>query len=144
MRIKRVSVAEVEYSAYKLAKSLMTYDEPLPAFNTRFPNILESCLSSPFQSFNQKPLYKGLIGKAAILFYLMIKDHPFENGNKRVAVMTLLYLLSKNGKWLKITNRNLYHIAVEVAESKPKDHPHIIKTLEQLIAATLVNLDDDV
>jgi len=120
MIIKRINLKEVEYTAFKLAKELMTWDEPIPDFGTRFPNVLESCIETPFQTFYKKPLYQKLTGKAAILFYLMIKNHPFENGNKRIAVMTLLVFLFKNRKWLKVSNEALYRFAVEIAKSDPK------------------------
>ncbi|QQG42451.1 MAG: Fic family protein [Candidatus Giovannonibacteria bacterium] len=45
--------------------------------------VLESCLATPFHSFGGKSAYKGLIGKASMLFYLLVKNHPFQNGNKR-------------------------------------------------------------
>ena len=128
-RIRRIKITEVEYTAFRLAKELMTWNEPIPDFGSRFPNILESCLAVPFQTFNQKPLYKKLIGKSAILFYLMIKNHPFENGNKRIAVMTLIVFLAINGKWLSVSRDNLYKIAVFVAESSPKKKDYIIKHL---------------
>ncbi len=119
MKIKSINLKEVEYTAFKLAKELMTWDEPIPEFKTRLPNILESCIQTPFQTYGG-PLYHKLTGKASILFYLMIKNHPFENGNKRIAVMTLFIFLSKNRKWLKVSNSELYRFAVEIAESKPK------------------------
>src|SRR3989338_4386332 len=99
-----LSVQEVEYAAHRLAKEWMGWNEPIPDFGTRFPNILESCLSAPFQEFGGQSPYKGLLGKASILFYLMIKNHPFQNGNKRIAVTTLLIFLFKNKKWLSVEN----------------------------------------
>ena len=135
MKIKRVSVVEVEYSAFRLAKELMTWNEPIPEFGTRFPNILESCLSVPFQTFDKKPLYKRLVGKAAILFYLMIKNHPFENGNKRIAIMTLLLFLVRNNKKLTVSPDRLYKIAVAVAESKPKTRETVTKFLIDFLTA---------
>jgi hypothetical protein len=53
---------------------LLEFDEPIPAFQTRFPRILESCLAVPFQKFNKKDLYGGFLSKAAILFYLLPND----------------------------------------------------------------------
>ena len=58
----------------------MEWDEPIPSFGTRFPDILESCLATPFQKYEKKYLYQGLIRKAANLFYLMIKNHRFRMG----------------------------------------------------------------
>ena len=139
MKTNAISINEVEYTAHRLAVKFMTWNEPIPSFGSRFPNILESCLKVPFQTFNRKHLYRRLTGKAAILFYLMIKNHPFQNGNKRIAVMTLFLLLYKNGKWLKVDNEQLYRIAVGVAESKPKSKDRIIRWLETTFAKHLIN-----
>ncbi len=103
--IKSLSIEEVEYIAFEMARQTMTWNERIPGFETRYPGRLESCLSVPFQTFDKKLLYKGLVKKAAVLFYLMIKNHPFENGNKRLAVATLLCFLMRNGKWLKIVDK---------------------------------------
>ena len=120
MRTKKITVAEVEYAAFTFARRLMTWNEPIPDFGTRFPNILESCLATPFGQFNRKHLYRGLIEKGSILFYLLIKNHPFQNGNKRIAVTTLLVFLHRNRKWLNATRENLYKFAVEIAKSNSK------------------------
>lgn len=141
MKIKSLTIKEVEYTAFRLAKELMSWNEPIPDFGTRFPNILESCLATPFQTFNKKPLYRGLVGKASTLFYLMVKNHPFENGNKRIAVMTLLILLSKNRKWLTVSNDNLYQIAVRIAESDPKLKDQNIEILRGFIQTSMINLE---
>lgn len=118
--IKAISIETIEYIAFELAKNTMSWDEPIPAFNTRYPNVLESCAGAPFQKFDKKFLYEGLVGKAAILFYCLIKNHPFQNGNKRIAVTTLFVFLYSNKKWLKVDNKELYNFAVWVAESNPK------------------------
>jgi len=115
-----ITVKGVEYISFKLAKELLKFDEPIPDFSTRFPNILESCLIVPFQKFERKSFYKGLIEKAAILFYLMVKNHPFQNGNKRIAMTALFVFLYQNKKWLSVDNKELYNFAVWVAESNPK------------------------
>lgn len=66
--MKIISIADVKFIAFRLAKEYMTFNEPIPDFTTRFPNILESCVVTPFQMFNQKPLYKGLTGKSSNAF----------------------------------------------------------------------------
>ena len=138
--IRTLSIAEVEYTAFRLARELMTYNEPIPDFTTRFPNILESCLMVPFQTFERKPVYKGFTEKAAILFYLMIKNHPFQNGNKRVAITTLFLFLHKNKKWLKVDNKELYNFAVWVAESPPKLKKETVMAVKQFLKNYLVDL----
>lgn len=138
--IKELSVKEIEYCAFILAKQSMTYDEPIPDFITRFPNILESCLIVPFQRFNRKSLYKGITEKAAILFYLMIKNHPFQNGNKRIAITTLFVFLHKNKKWLRVDNKELYNFSVWVAESNSKLKEETVKAVEKFLKTYLIDL----
>lgn len=139
MIIKKITLKEVEYTAFQLAKKLMAFDEPIPDFGTRYPNVLESCIGNPFQTFSSKPLYKKLTGKAAILFYLMIKNHPFQNGNKRIAVMTLLVFLFRNRKWLRVTNKVLYKFAVGIAESDSKRKDTYIAYIESFLNKNLVD-----
>lgn len=137
--IKSLSIAEVEYTAFRLAKELMSYNEPIPDFITRFPNILESCLITPFYGFGRKPFYKGIAGKGAILFYLMIKNHPFQNGNKRIAITALFLFLSKNEKWLKVDSKALYNFAVWVAESPAKLKTETVQAVEHFLKDYLVD-----
>jgi len=113
-----ITIEEVEYLAFQLAKKHMEWDEPIPDFSTRFPGLLESCLANAFQTYAKKELYPTLLDKAAIIFYQMIKNDPFVNGNKRIAVTTLLTLLFLNHKWLEVDNEQLYRFAVWVAESE--------------------------
>lgn len=138
--MEKLSIAEIEYVAYYLAKKFMEWNEPIPSFAARYPNILESCLAVPFYAFGGKNLYKGLIEKAAILFYLMIKNHPFENGNKRIAMTTLFYFLYKNKKWLKVDNTELYNFAKWVAESNAKLKDETVAAIQKFIKTFLVDL----
>lgn len=138
--MKIISIAEVEYIAYKLAKKFLDYNEPIPKFSSRFPNVLESSLAVPFQKFDQKDIYKGLIPKASILFYLMIKNHPFQNGNKRIAMTTLLIFLYKNKKWLKVDNQELYNFAVWVAQSPAELKDQVVEGIEKFLKKYLVKI----
>ena len=131
--IKKLTVKEVEYIAHSLAKNLMDWDEPIPHFSTRFANKLESCIETPFTTFDKKSLYRGLNQKAAILFYLLIKNHPFQNGNKRIAVTTLLVFLMKNKKWLKVGTQEFYNFAVWVAQSPPTLKKDTVKAIASFI-----------
>jgi len=138
--MKKLSMAEVEYVAYRLAKKLLDWHEPIPDFNSRFPHILESCLLTPFQTFGKKNIYPGLVAKAAMLFYLMIKNHPFQNGNKRIAVTTMFYFLYKNSKWLEVDNQELYNFSRWVAESNPKLKEETVKAVEKFIKTYIIDL----
>ena len=139
--VKIITLEKIEFIAFALAKSTLEWDEPIPPFESRFPNVLESCLSVPFQKFNKKSLYIGLVGKGAILFYLLIKNHPFQNGNKRIAVTTLLVFLYINSKWLKVDSKELYNFSVWIAQSPPKLKQEVTKAIEKFIETYLVDFE---
>ncbi|OGF62634.1 hypothetical protein A2662_03810 [Candidatus Giovannonibacteria bacterium RIFCSPHIGHO2_01_FULL_45_33] len=139
MLIQRIDIKDVEYVAHRLARETMQWSEPIPDFSTRFTNTLERSIAAPFQSFSGKQLYRGLIKKSAILFYLMIKNHPFQNGNKRIAMTTLFYFLTLNKKWLKVDNQELYNFAKWVAESNPKIKAATISAIEAFLSAYIVD-----
>jgi len=139
--MKTITLKEVEYIAFKLAKEMLAFDEPIPDFSTRFPNALESCLAVPFQSFSGKSLYPTLVSKAAMLFYLLIKNHPFLNGNKRIAMTTLFVFLYRNGKWLKVDTQELYNFTVWVAQSPRTVKEETVKATEKFLKTHLVKLE---
>jgi len=118
--MKYLSLEDIERVAFQLAQQTMAWSEPIPNFNTRFKDKLEGCLAATRQSFCGQQLYKGLTNKAAIQFYLMIKNHPFQNGNKRIAMTTLMVFLYRNKKWIKVDTKELYNFTKWVAESNPK------------------------
>jgi len=140
--MKVVTVREVEYIAFRLAQDMLGFDEPIPDFSSRFPNILESCLATPFQRFSKKPLYPTLVSKAAMLFYLLIKNHPFQNGNKRIAMTTLLVFLYRNKKWIRVDTQELYNFTVWVAQSPRTVKEETVKAAEKFIRTHLVNLEE--
>ena len=65
MQLRRLSIEGVEYVAHALAQETMGWEEAIPAFGTRFKNILEGCIASPFQAFGGKQMYPGLLKKAS-------------------------------------------------------------------------------
>jgi death-on-curing family protein len=135
-----LTLYEIEHIIFTFARQELSFNEPIPDFITRFPNRLESCLSAPMQTFGGKDLYPAFIEKAAVLFYLMIKNHPFQNGNKRVAMVTLLYVLYKNKKWLEVDTQVLYNFDVWVAESPALAKEEMIDFIEKFITKYIVPL----
>jgi len=135
-----VNIKEVEYLAFRLARELLSFNEPIPEFSTRFPNALESCLAAPFQTFSGKSLYHDLPSKAGVLFYLMIKNHPFQNGNKRIAMTTLFVLLHKNKKWLSVDTQELYNFTMWIAQSPPKAKEETVRATEKFLKGHIVAL----
>jgi len=139
--MKKITVKEVEYIACRLAQEILAFNETIPNFSTRFPNVLESCLAAPFQTFTGKPLYSGLIDKASVLFYLMVKNHPFQNGNKRIAMTTLFVFLHKNRKWLKVDTQELYNFTMWIAQSPPKFKEETLQAIGKFIKIHIVKLE---
>ena len=138
MRTQQLSIEEVKLVAHDLAQAHMEWGEPIPDFSTRFPDVLERCIEAPHQTFGGQ-LYPGLIKKSSILFYLMIKNHPFQNGNKRIAVTTLLYFLYKNKKWLKIDNQRLYNFARWVAESDASLKEQTVQAIQKILNDNIIS-----
>lgn len=134
-----MTVKEVEYIAHRMAQELLAFDEPIPDFGTRYPHRLEGCLAVPFLTFGGISPYKTVSAKASILFYLMIKNHPFQNGNKRIAMMTLFVFLLLNHKWLKVDPDGLYRFTIWIASSEPKVKDAAVQAIEQFVSAYLVD-----
>ncbi len=135
-----LTIEEVEYLAHRIAKEALGFNEPIPDFQTRFPGKLESCLVTPFQRYERKSLYTTLTRRAAVLFYLMVKNHPFQNGNKRIAMTSLFVLLYKHKKWLKVDTKELYNFAVWVAASNPKLKDEVVSAVDRFIRTYLTDL----
>src|SRR5690606_9206718 len=70
------------------------FSEDIPAFETRYPGQLESIIAQIQANYFGEELYKTIEEKAARLFYLITKNHPLLNGNKRVAVMAYFVFLA--------------------------------------------------
>lgn len=130
----------MEYIAHQLARQFLTWGEPIPDFGTRFPGKLESCILLPFQTFSRHALYKGLLGKTSILFYLLIKNHPFQNGNKRIAMTTVFYFLYRNGYWMEVDNQKLYNFAKWVAASDSEVKDATVSAVKKFFGSYLVKI----
>lgn len=75
-----------------------------------------------------------------MLFYLMIKNHPFVNGNKRIAMTTLLTFLYANNKWLKVDTQVMYNFTVWVAQSPPEFKEEVVKAIEKFIKKHIIEI----
>ena len=75
------------------------------------------------------------------MFYLMVKNHPFQNGNKRIAMTALFYFLYKNKKWLRVDNQELYNFAKWVAESNAKLKEETIAAIRKFLGTYMENLE---
>ena len=110
-------------------------DDPIAPFETCNMGLLDSALNSSRQTFGGVDLYKSLEEKAAILYYSLVKNHAFQNGNKRIATATLLIFLDINGFWLDVSPVELADWTIKVAVSIHKDE--IIFEIIELLQANL-------
>ena len=92
-----------------------------------------------YQSFGGKELYGSLEEKAANLLYLVIKDHPFVDGNKRLASILFIYFLERNNFLRKasgekkINDNALTALALLTVISEAKEKETIIKVITNLL-----------
>ena len=134
-----LEIDDFESICFNLAIDEFSEKEPIPDYSTRNQAKLEASLALPKQTFDGKLLYPTLEKQAAVLFYSLIKNHPFENGNKRISVMALLVFLALNYKWLIIHPDYLSDIALAVSESKPNERNNMLKKLHNLFKRSIEN-----
>ncbi|KKQ75419.1 MAG: hypothetical protein US96_C0011G0017 [Candidatus Woesebacteria bacterium GW2011_GWB1_38_5b] len=133
-----ITIEDFEFICFNLAKELLEFNEPIPDYSTRDNSLLESSLASPRQAYE----FTGadLTEQASLLFYSLIKNHPFRNGNKRIAVTALLIFLRLNNKWLEIPPLILYRIAVLVAKSLPDERETVLAENRKMFEKYIVDL----
>lgn len=98
-----------------------------------------SSVSQIAQSFNGEELYKSIEEKAATLLYLIVKNHSFVDGNKRIGAACFLYFLRQNNLLYKkdqspvISNDTLAAITLFVATSKKEE----MDTVKKMVISIL-------
>lgn len=125
---------------------IITYEECLRVINDlKFNNNsdlfalernkgLKGIIGNIYQSFNGKDLYPTTEEKCSNLLYLVIKNHVFIDGNKRIGATLFIYFLNyynilyKNNKQI-IDNNTLVAITILIAQSNPKEKEVIIDLL---------------
>ena len=101
---------------------------------------LKAILGAIYQSFDGKDVYPSIQEKAANFFYMIIKNHVFIDGNKRIAATLFIYFLDyykilyKDEKQI-IDNNTLVALTLLIAQSNPKEKEILI----DLIMNFLVN-----
>jgi len=100
----------------------------------------ESSIGQIYQSFGGTEMYPSVEEKAATLLYLIVKNHSFIDGNKRIAAACFLYFLERNGLLYHksgetiISNEALASLTLFIAVSKPKE----MQTVKQ-VAISILN-----
>lgn len=101
---------------------------------------LKSVVATIYQSFAGQDLYKTTEQKAANLLYLMVKDHPLVDGNKRSAAALFIEFLSRNNLLFSadgtplVSNNALAAMTLMVAMSNPREKDLMVALVERLIS----------
>jgi death-on-curing protein len=136
---KRVSKEELEYMAKLFGEYMRKEQEDNnSAYEVRNTGKLESSITQPFQKIGGKELYPTLVSKASMLYYFCIKNHPFEDGNKRMGIFVLIIYLAKNGYWLDTTNEELFNMTVYTAASVMKEKDEVVKKIGEFVENSMV------
>jgi prophage maintenance system killer protein len=123
----------------ELKKELIIKKEAGELFGQRRGGSFEGIIKGLYQTFAKKELYPTVEDKAAHLLYLIIKDHPFTDGNKRSAAFLFVYFLDRSSYLFKktgerkINDNALTALALLIAESNPKEKETMIKIIKNLI-----------
>jgi len=108
-------------------------------FGNEKDESFESSISTIYQTFDGKELYPSIEEKAAMLLYLVTKNHSFSDGNKRIAAFLFLWFLEKNGILYKpngtklIENNTLVALTLMIAESRTEEKDVMVKVVVNLI-----------
>jgi death-on-curing family protein len=139
---KGETAAPVTYPAYKDYMAIVErmrsgFDSTI--FGQERGDGFKSAIAQISQGFGEKELYSTFEEKAATLLYLIVKNHAFVDGNKRIAAACFLLFLEKNGRLrpdperLTISNEALAGLTLFVAVSRPDE----METVKRLIISIL-------
>ena len=123
----------------QLKQKLIEKNEASDLFGREVNNRFKSIIGAIYQTFDKKELYQTIEEKAANLLYLTIKDHPFVDGNKRIATFLFVYFLDKNNYLFKksgeqkIIDTTLVALALLIATSKPEEKDVMISLITNLL-----------
>lgn len=123
----------------EVKKELTTKGEAGDLFGAERGGALEGIIKGIYQSFGGTALYPTIEDKASHILYLVIKDHPLSDGNKRMGSFLFVYFLDKSAYLhrktgeRKINDNALAALALLVAESDPQEKDVMIRLTKNLL-----------
>jgi prophage maintenance system killer protein len=99
----------------------------------------KSSIGQIYQTFGGEDLYPSVEEKAAMLLYLVVKNHSFSDGNKRIAAMLFLWFMERNGILYgedghkRIADNTLVALTLMIAESRTEEKDVMVKVVVNLI-----------
>ena len=135
-----IQYEEAKTAIAELKSQLISKKEATALFGNEKDDSFRSSLLSIVQTFGGQYLYRSIEEQAAHLLYFVIKNHSFNDGNKRIGAFLFIWFLEKNrhrfkkSGELKVNDNGLTAIALLVAQSKPEEKEIIIQLIVALIA----------
>ena len=108
-------------------------------FGNEKDGSFRSSIGQIYQTFGGTELYPSIEEKAAMLLYLVTKNHSFSDGNKRIAATLFLWFLERNGILYRpdggkrIADNALVALTLMIAESRTEEKDTIVKVIVNLI-----------
>ena len=108
-------------------------------FGNEKDNSFKSSIGQIYQTFGGVELYPSVEEKAAMLLYLVTKNHSFSDGNKRIAATLFLWFLNNNGILYhtdgskRLADNTLVALTLMIAESKTEEKDVMVKVVVNLI-----------
>jgi prophage maintenance system killer protein len=110
-----------------------------PWFGNEKDDSFKSSIGQIYQTFDGQDLYPSVEEKAAMLLYLVVKNHSFTDGNKRIAATLFIWFLHRNGILYapdgrkRIADNTLVALTLMIAESRPEEKDVMVKVVVNLI-----------
>lgn len=122
---------KIEYKECIEIINRLRFNEESSLFAVERDKGLDSIIGNIYQSFDGQDIYKSIEEKGANFLYLIVKNHVFADGNKRIAATLFIYFLNFYGILYKdgiqtIDNNTLTALTLLIAESNPKEKDIII------------------
>ncbi|MDP2791528.1 MAG: virulence protein RhuM/Fic/DOC family protein [Rectinemataceae bacterium] len=137
--VTRRPAVVVEIHEYRAVIESMRGEFASELFGREKDDGFESSVRQIYQSYGGLELYPGLEEKAAMLLYLIVKNHSFVDGNKRIAAACFLYFMEKNSLLYAesgnpvIGNDALAAVTLFIAVSKPEE----METVKNVVISIL-------
>ena len=130
---------KLNYKETKKVINNLEFNSKSKLFGKEKDQSFKSSISTIYQTFQGKDLYPTIEEKGANLLYLIVKNHSFVDGNKRIAASIFLYFLHKNNQLIIdnkeiISNSTLAAITVMIALSKPEDKEDMVNLVMTFIS----------
>lgn len=126
-----IDTRKIEYNKCVQIINKLRFKEDSSLFAIERDRGLEAIIGNIYQSFDGQDIYRSIEEKGANFLYLIVKNHVFTDGNKRIAATLFIYFLNyydilyKNGEQT-IDNNTLAALTLLIAESNPKEKDVII------------------